>query len=80
MNHLMEEQLIEEHHRDIQRNISHIRLEGQALRGRVFHPNWFTRAMQGLGQLLIAQGEGLVKRYETPSKKSRQQSDRRYAH
>jgi hypothetical protein len=79
MNHLMEEHLIEEHSKDIRREIDHIHLEGRALRGRVFRANWFTRAMQRLGQWLIAQGEGLVKRYETPAKKTGQQSGRSYA-
>lgn len=80
MNHLIEEYLIEEHRRGIQREINHIQLERQALQSRVFHPNWFTRAMQKLGQWLIRQGEKLVKRYETPAKKTCQQSERSYAH
>ena len=80
MNYLMEEQLLKEHRKDIQRAMGHIHLEGRALRGRVFRPNWFTRAMQILGQWLIAQGEGLVKRYETPAKKGCQQPGRSYAH
>jgi len=80
MNPLMEEYLIEEHRSDIKRELSHIRLQERALKSRVFRPNWFTRAMQTLGQWLIAQGEGLVRRYETPAKKTCQQSERRYAH
>jgi hypothetical protein len=80
MKYLMEEHLIKEHRKDIQREIDHICLEGYALRGRVFRPNWFTRAMQRLGQWLILQGEGLVKRYETPSKKAGQHSGQSYAH
>jgi len=79
MNPLMEEYLIEEHRRDIKRELSHIRLQEQALKSRVFRPNWFTRAMQRLGQWLIAQGEGLVRRYETPAKKC-QSTTQRYAH
>ena len=80
MNPLMEEYLIEEHRSDIKRELSHIRMQEQALKNRVFRPNWFTRAMQRLGQWLIVQGEGLVKRYETPAKKSCQPSGRSYAH
>jgi hypothetical protein len=80
MNYLIEEYLIEEYRKDIRREISHIHLEKQVLRGRVFRPNWFTRAMQRLGQWLIAQGEELVKRYETPAKKPCQHSKRSYAH
>jgi hypothetical protein len=79
MNYLTEEQL-EEHRKDIQNEIGHIHSEGQALRGRVFRPNWFTRGMEGFGQWLIAHGERLVKRYETPAKKPRQPSGRSYAH
>ncbi len=80
MNLLREEYLIEEHRREIKRAVNHIRLQEQALKNRVFRPNWFTRAMQRLGQWLIAQGERLVKRYEAPAKKPCPQSGRRYAH
>ena len=80
MNYLMEEQLLEEHRKDIRREMNHIHLERRTLRGKVFRPNWFTRSMQRFGQWLIAQGEGLVKRYETPAKKPCQQSGRSYAH
>ncbi|MBC7879470.1 MAG: hypothetical protein H7Y59_20065 [Anaerolineales bacterium] len=69
MNYLMEEYLVEERRRNLHTEISQIRLEEQALRGKVFRPNWFTRSMQKFGQLLIVQGEGLVKRYEAPAKK-----------
>ncbi len=79
MNPLIEEILAEEHRRDIRRDMRHIHLEEQALQGRIVRPNWFTHAMQNLGRMLIAQGERLVKRYETP-KKHCQQSGRRYAH
>ena len=80
MNLLREEYLIEEHRREIKRAVNHIRLQEQALKNRVFRPNWFTRAMQRLGQWLIAQGERLVKRYEAPAKKPCPQSGRSYAH
>ena len=79
MNPFMEEILIEEHRKDVRRDMKHIRLEEQALSGRPYRPNWFTHAMQGLGRILIAQGERLVKRYETP-KKHCQQSRHSYAH
>ena len=65
----MEENLAEERRRDIIREMNDIRLQEQALKVRVYHPNWFTQVMQGLGQWLIARGEGLVKRYEIPAKK-----------
>jgi hypothetical protein len=79
MNPLMEEYLIEEHRRDIKREVSHIRLQEQALKSRVFRPNWFTRGMQRLGQWLIVQGERLVKHYEVPANKC-QSSKQSYAH
>ena len=79
MNPLMEEYLLEEHRRDIKREVSHIRLQELALKSRVFRPNWFTHAMQNLGQWLIAQGERLVKRYEVPANKC-QSSKQSYAH
>lgn len=79
MNRLIEEFLVEEHRREIQREMKDIRLGEKVEHGKVFRPNWFTRVMQKLGQLLIVQGERLVKRYETP-KKQCQQSNRRYAH
>ena len=79
MNHLIEEILIEEHRRDIQREISHIHLEGWALQGKVFRPNLFTRAMQKLGQWLITRGERLVKHYEAPVHCTAS-SEHRYAH
>ncbi len=80
MNYRIEEHLVEEHRKNIRREIGLIYLERQALQGKVFRPNWFTRAMQSFGQLLITQGEGLVKRYEIPTKKACQQAGRRYAH
>jgi hypothetical protein len=80
MNPLIEEYLAEEHRKDIQREFAQIRLQEQASKGKVFRPNWFTRSMQKLGQLLIVQGEGLVKRYEVPTKKPCQQTKRSYAH
>lgn len=80
MNPLIEEYLAEEHRKDIQREFAQIRLQKQTLRGKVFRPNWFTRSMQKFGQLLITQGESLVKRYEVPAKKPCQQAKRSYAH
>jgi hypothetical protein len=79
MNPLIEEILIEEHRKDIRRDMAHIRLQEQAMQGKIYRPNWFTHAMQNLGRALIAQGERLVKRYETPKKRC-QQSGHSYAH
>jgi len=79
MNPFMEENLAEEHRRDITREMTNIRLQEQALKSKVFHPNWFTQTMQRLGQWLIARGEKLVKRYEAPST-SAKSSKRKFAH
>lgn len=66
MNPLMDEYLVEEHRRNIKRELTHIRLQEQALKSRVFHPNWFTHTMRRFGQWLIMRGQRLVKRYEVP--------------
>lgn len=79
MNPNIEEYLLEARRKDIRREMSNIRLEEQALRGRVFHPSMFTRTMRSLGQWLIARGEHLVKRYETPEAGC-QPSGQSYAH
>ena len=78
MNLLREEYLIEEHRREIKRAVNHIRLQEQALKSRVFRPNWFTHTMQRLGQWLIMRGQRLVKRYEVPANCTTS-SEQRYA-
>jgi hypothetical protein len=79
MNSLIGEILAEERRREIQREMNEIHLGEKVARIKVFRPNWFTRVMQKLGQLLIRQGERLVKHYEIP-KKGSQQSNSSYAH
>jgi len=76
----MEEYLLEERRRDMQRDIQQIRLQQKALRGRVFQPNLFTRSMESVGKWLISRGETLVKRYETPKKRCQHVSPKSYAH
>jgi hypothetical protein len=66
MNSILEEYVVEERRRDVLREMNNIRLEKQALEARTYHPNWFTRTMQGFGEWLIARGEKLVRRYEMP--------------
>ncbi|HET7142693.1 MAG TPA: hypothetical protein VFI68_01630 [Anaerolineales bacterium] len=78
MNPLMDEYLVEEHRRDIKRELTHIRLQEQALKSRVFHPNWFTHTMQRFGRWLIMRGQRLVKRYEVPANCTKV-SEQRYA-
>ena len=78
MNPLLEEYLAEERRRDITREIIDIHLQEHALGSIVYRPNWFTRAMQGLGQWLIIRGEKMVRRYEIPAK-CPPSTDQRYA-
>ena len=77
MNQLLEEYLVEEHQRDIERELSDRQL--QAVNVRVYRPNLSTRILRGFGQWMIERGEGLVKRYEAPTQ-NRRNSNRRYAH
>ena len=79
MNPLVEENLVEEHRRDITRELTDIRLQEEALKGKVYHPGIFTHTMRRLGQWLIARGEKMVKRYEAPSN-SAKSSEHRFAH
>ena len=80
MNKRLDELLLEEHRKDIQRDIQQIRLEEQVRKTKVFRPNLFTRSMENFGKWLIARGEILVKRYETPAKKCRSAGQSSYAH
>jgi hypothetical protein len=63
----MEQNLAEEHRKDIIREFTNIRLQELALKSKVSHPNWFTHAMQRFGQWLMARGEKMMKRYESPA-------------
>ena len=74
----IEERLAEEHRNDILREVAHLRLEEQALKSRPLRSNWFARIMQQFGRMLIARGEGLVRRYENPGDQC-QPSNRSYA-
>jgi hypothetical protein len=67
MNSFMEQNLAEEHRKDIIREFSDIRLQELALKSKVSHPNWFTHIMQKLGQWLMARGEKMAKHYEFPA-------------
>ncbi len=70
MNPILEEYMVEERRRDVLREMDSIRLEEQALEAKVYHPNWFTRTMQGFGVWLITRGEKLVRRYEIPGNRT----------
>jgi hypothetical protein len=80
MNPLLEENLAEEHRRNITRELNSIRLQEEALKGKVLRPSLFTHIMQRLGQWLIVHGEKLVKRYEVPTNRTSTSSKQRYAH
>lgn len=77
MNPLLEEYLVEEHQREIERGSSGRQAQGHS--AKIYHPKFSTRVMRGVGQWMIEQGEGLVKRYEVPAQNTRT-SNRRYAH
>lgn len=81
MNPLMEEYTLEEHRKDIDRELTDIRLQEQALNGKAHRPSLFTHTMQRLGQWLIVRGEKMVKRYEAPSNSTKSKSSKhRFAH
>jgi hypothetical protein len=80
MNAGMEEYLLEERRKDIQREVQQIHLEQRAMRGQVFRPNLFTRSMENLGKWLISYGETLVKRYEAPKKRCQHAGQNSYVH
>jgi hypothetical protein len=79
MNTGMNDYLLEEHLKDIRRDMQQIHLEQEALRGRVFRPNTFTRSMEAFGKWLITRGELLVKRYESPKKRCQHAGQNSYA-
>jgi hypothetical protein len=80
MNTRLDEFLSEEHRKDMQRDIQQITLEQKVVHIKVARPSLFTRSMESLGKWLIHQGELLVKRYETPSKKCQPARRNSYAH
>jgi hypothetical protein len=80
MNTRFDKFLSEEHRKDMQRDIQQIVLEQRAVRITIFRPSLFARSMENFGKWLIHQGEILVKRYETPSKKCRPARRNSYAH
>ena len=79
MNPLLEEYTLEEHRKDLARELEEIRLQKLALDNKAYRPSLFTHTMQRLGQWLIVRGEKMVKRYEAPSN-STKSSKRKFAH
>jgi hypothetical protein len=79
MNPLMEEYTLEEHRKDIDRELGDIHLQEQALKNKAHRPSLFSNSMQRLGQWMIVRGEKMVKRYEIPSN-SKKSSKHRFAH
>jgi len=79
MNPLMEDYSLEEHRKDLARELTDIHLQQLALNNKTYRPNLFTYTMQRLGQWLIVRGEKMVKRYEAPSNNTKS-SKRKFAH
>ncbi|HMX18756.1 MAG TPA: hypothetical protein PLD33_10325 [Anaerolineales bacterium] len=79
MNPLLEEYLVEEHQREIEREMNSAQLLGQTVKAGVYHPTLSTRLLRGFGQWMIEKGEDLVKRHEIPAQ-NRRTADQRYAH
>jgi hypothetical protein len=79
MNPLMEDYSLEEHRKDLARELEEIRLQKLTLDNKAYRPSLFTHTMQRLGQWLIVRGEKMVKRYEAPSN-STKSSKRKFAH
>jgi hypothetical protein len=79
MKPFMEENLAEEHRRDITRELTDIRLQEEARKDKAARSSLFTHTMQSLGQWLIVRGENLVERYEVTTS-STSSSKQRYAH
>ena len=79
MKTFMEENLAEERRRDITRELTDIRLQEEALKGKIIHSSLFTHTMQNFGQWLIVRGEKLVKRYGVTAN-SATSSKQGYAH
>ncbi len=81
MNNWHNEYLAEYHRRDIVTEMEQARLEEKAMRGRPYRPGLFQRSMQGLGAWLVATGEELQCRYQTPTSADCAQSSKQsYAH
>ena len=81
MNPLMEEYTLEEHRKDLARELEDIRLQKLALKSKKYRPSLFTHGMQRFGQWLIVRGEKMVKRYEVPSNSTKSKSSKhRFAH
>lgn len=79
MNPLMEEYSLDERRKDLDRELTDIRLQELALNNKTHRSNLFTHTMQRLGQWLIVRGEKMVKRYEVPSN-STKSSKQKFAH
>ena len=76
----IDELLLDEHRKDIERDVKLIHLEQEALNKKVFRSNLFTLSMENFGKWLISRGERLVQRYETPAKRCQPAKQKSYAH
>ena len=67
MNHWHNEFMAEYHRQDILKEAEHIRLEGIAVKARVYRPGFFARTMFNFANWMISTGQQLRKRYTRSS-------------
>ena len=67
MNHWTDEFMAEYHRQEILQEVDHIRLEGIAVKARLYRPGLFERTMFNFANWMIATGKHLRKRYEIPT-------------
>ena len=66
MNNWHDEFMAEYHRQDILKEVEHIRLEGIAVKSRLYRPGFFARTMFNFANWMISTGKQLRKRYEVP--------------
>jgi hypothetical protein len=79
MNNWHTEYTAEYRRRELAEEMKQIRLEELAMQGNPYRPGRFQRMMQGLGAWLVAIGEDLQCRYQSPAADCTQSSRRSYA-
>ena len=79
MNNWHTEYTAEFHRRELNQEMEQIRLEELAMQGKPYRPGRFQRIMQALGTWLVAIGEDLQCRYQSPAVDCTRSSTRSYA-
>ena len=79
MNHRHAEYLAEFHRRDLIEEAEQIQMEKLAMQHKPYRPGRFQRMMQRLGTWLVAIGQELLCRYESPAADCTRSSARGYA-